>query len=478
MSRGNVVSGEKPIRHWRERRRMTAFSWIAAMSATCRTAARRLAALVACLLAGNAPSVFAQAGAQGAPSELKELVRQAAQNVCNAGPETSPVPSARLLGSDSFEVRNGEGVMYEWRIPSGETMRVTRLTTQKQQGALLFVDIYGQSAGQGVSRPLVRGVVTGRCRFLGGQDVLYAAADPDKPYALQRLGPDMTPAKEPSLLNPPVPTAEGNPSCLRVAVLDNGVNYLLPDIAPRLARDADGRLVGHDYWEGDDRPFDYGYAPRSLDPRRSPFSPRHHGTGVASVLLKEAPESACVAPYRYFPADEAGGSSDPERMVDDMAAAGVRIVNLSSGRDNPWPEFRNAMRAHPEILFVLAAGNDARDIVERPTYPASYGLDNAIVVAAANSDGTLWKQSNHGSIVDVAVPAVNIPGTVFDGSTKELTGTSMAAPRVSGFAARLLAESPDMSAAELKRQIVAHAKASGEKAAGIPVLTDKDLKIP
>lgn len=286
----------------------------------------------------------------------------------------------------------------------------------------------------------------------------------------------MQPARQPSPLNPPVPKASGDPSCMRVGILDNGVNYLLPVIAPHLARDAGGRLVGHDYWEDDDRPMDYGYPPRSLDPRTSPFSPRHHGTAVASIFLAEAPADACVAPYRYFPADESGGS-DPRQMVDDMAAAGVKIVNLSSGRDKPWSEFRDAMRAHPDMLFVLAAGNDGRDLGQRPSYPAAYRLDNTIVVAATGKDGSLWEQSNRGADVDVAILAVDIPGTLYDGSSKEMTGTSMAAPRVAAFAARLLAAMPGATAADLKRRILKTADASGKEADGIPVLTEEAIKV-
>lgn len=432
------------------------------------------AILLAVALCGASMQNAAAAEAQGASAKLLKMVPQAAENVCSGNLDTPPLPSAELLGSRNFEVKNGEGVAYRWRLASGEEMRVTQLTTSKQPGPLYFIDVYGSAGGDAVL-PLLRGVVNGQCRLLGGQDVLYSPDDPGRPFALQRLNPGMQPARQPSPLNPPVPKASGDPSCMRVGILDNGVNYLLPVIAPRLARDAEGRLVGHDYWEDDDRPMDYGYPPRSLDPRSSPFSPRHHGTAVASIFLAEAPASACVAPYRYFPADESGGS-DPRKMVDDMAAAGVKIVNLSSGRDKPWPEFRDAMREHPDMLFVLAAGNDGRDLGQQASYPAAYRLDNVIVVAATGKDGSLWEQSNRGADVDIAILAVDIPGTLYDGSSKEMTGTSMAAPRVAAFAARLLVASPGASAAELKRQILKSAAASGKQADGIPVLTEQELE--
>jgi hypothetical protein len=426
------------------------------------------------MLAGFGVSGASGAEAMGASAQLRSLLSQAARAVCGAGPRKPPVPDADLLGSDSFKARDGGGMAYDWRLPGGQLLRVTRLEGAMQRGPLYFVDAY-DSRKDSSRRPRLRIVVTEGCQILGGQDVLYEPTDPERPFALQRLGPELKPLRDPNPLNPPVPKAKGDPSCMRVAILDNGVNYLLPSVAPRLARDADGRLVGYDYWEGDDRPMDFGYPPRSLDPRVSPFSPRHHGTGVATIFLAEAPDQACVAPYRYFPADETG-ASDPRRMVHDMAKVGVKIVNLSSGRDRPWPEFREAMRAHPEMLFVLAAGNGGYDIDRRRTYPASYGEPNAIVVAATDRDGSLWEHSNRGTSVDVAILAVDIPGTLYNGKQKNMTGTSMAAPRVSAFAAQLLAQDPGLDGAALKRRIVERARATGKRAGSIPVLTEEALK--
>lgn len=428
------------------------------------------ALLVAC--AGNAA---AQQGGSGAPAELRDLMPDAAQRVCNEGLRTPPLSSARTLGSETISAPDARGAVQDWRLDDGRTLRVSRLETRNGR-VLFFVDAYAGNDGGNVGKPLLRGVIDGRCNFLGGQDVLYEDPAASRPLALQRLGPDMQPSGPRVPLNPPVPEGAGDPACLRVAVLDNGVNYLLPEIAGRLARGSDGRLVGHDFWEEDDRPFDYGAPPGSLDPRVSVFSPRRHGTGVASVLLADAPPQACIAPYRYLPAQPPGGSSDPRKMAAEMAKAGIRIVNLSSGRDRPWPEFRQALEDNPDMLFVVAAGNEGRDLGQRPSYPSAYRLDNIIVVAATESDGWLWQRSNRGP-VDVAAPAVDLRATVADGRVVSLTGTSLAAPRVAALAARLLVEAPQMSAAALKAAIIERARASGVATeGGIPVLTEESLK--
>ena len=121
-----------------------------------------------------------------------------------------------------------------------------------------------------------------------------AVAPIDRPSAensaVEMLGPDLAPTGARELLNPAAPTGV-DPVGVTVALVDSGVNYLLPTIAAGLARHGDGTLLGYDYWDMDDRPFD-------ANPARSPFFPQRHGTRVASVILAEAPAVRLI-PYRY-----------------------------------------------------------------------------------------------------------------------------------------------------------------------------------
>jgi hypothetical protein len=107
------------------------------------------------------------------------------------------------------------------------------------------------------------------------------------------------------------------------------------------------------------------------------------------------------------------------------------------------------------LLFVAAAGNDGRDI---PVYPASYDLDNIISVAATDYDDNLALWSNYGSTsVDVAAPGVDIYST---NSTKAgdtyhyLSGTSMAAPHVSGLAALIWSADGSLTYTQVKDRIL------------------------
>ena len=163
-------------------------------------------------------------------------------------------------------------------------------------------------------------------------------------------------------------------------------DLLLPAIAGGLARQVDGQLLGYDYWDMDDRPFD-------ANPARSPFFPQRHGTRVASVILAAAPAVRLI-PYRY-PRPDSGRLVD---LITDAAKNGARIVNLAmaSNRIEHWDGFRDGVAAHPDILFVVSAGDDNRDLDRRPVYPAAFKADNMLVITSADGFGDPAPGSNWG----------------------------------------------------------------------------------
>jgi subtilisin family serine protease len=345
---------------------------------------------------------------------------------------------------------SGDQVLLE-TIESGGLLRRVRGEYRSPAG----------SADQILS-PTLMIVADGRCRVQVARRLSYDADG--KAEYLEQLSPGLDAVETREAVNPPVPAMlEGEESEARgapqvaVAVVDAGVNYLLPVIAERLARRANGEILGFDYWDLDRRPFD-------ANPVRSPFFPQRHGTQTASLLLHEAPRAQLV-PYRY-PRPDMMRMAD---LIEDAAADGVVILNMSLGsnRAEEWQAFEKAAGAHPEMLFVVSAGNNGRDIDSQPVYPAALGLENMLVVSSADASGRPARGSNWGrESVDLLVPAEEMLVTDFSGRPRLVSGSSYAAVRVSALAACLLEENPDWRAEILTAAILERAEApAGESRA-------------
>ncbi|MBF0312377.1 MAG: S8 family serine peptidase [Oligoflexia bacterium] len=107
-----------------------------------------------------------------------------------------------------------------------------------------------------------------------------------------------------------------------------------------------------------------------------------------------------------------------------------------------------------DTLFIFAAGNDGSNNDLLPAAPANLGLENTLSVAATFGRSSLAKFSNYGKLVDVGAPGVNIPSTGPGDRTVRMSGTSMAAPYVSGVAGETLAMNPSLTARQLKSIIL------------------------
>ncbi len=256
------------------------------------------------------------------------------------------------------------------------------------------------------------------------------------------LGSVSAPASQ---MEPDMPPGQ-DPGGIAVAIIDSGVNYTLERIAGRLARDEQGECLGYDFHDNDRKPFD-------LVPGQKPGSGRHHGTRVAGIFLREAPQARLI-PYRY----RAHSFETFAEIVDAIAESPARIVIMSLGgyQKKDWERFRKAAEANPDILFIISAGNDGRNVDEKPIYPSGFKLDNALVVASTDAFGRLPLASNWGpETVDVSTPGEGIETFDHTGAKTFVSGSSFAVPRIAALAARFKAINPDWSAQDIKSAIVA-----------------------
>ena len=352
-----------------------------------------------------------------------ELVRAGTRLPCQASPGTGlarlsdRLPGARskwnwvrysAAGIDAqplvfrmvFDVADYDQLTVEFNGPMGDPDYVTTQYYHRARGNCPSSS-RGRSAGCAIQTARVLTYdLSGRPEWLqDADDHLRPVGQPSR--STRRCRPD--------------DDASGIP----IGVVDSGVNYLLPEIASRLARDPGGQIFGYDYWDLDRRPFD-------VEPTSDPFFPDHHGTAVASLLLEEAPVAKLV-PYRY-------PRNDMTRMaalIEDAAIHDIRLMNLSlaSPDHQEWLAFEGAARAHPNMLFVVAAGNAGHDLQLDPAYPAALDLTNMIVVTSASADGHLTPGVNFGArSVDVMAPGEDVVALDFDGARRPIPARATRPP--------------------------------------------------
>jgi subtilisin family serine protease len=140
------------------------------------------------------------------------------------------------------------------------------------------------------------------------------------------------------------------------------------------------------------------------------------------------------------------GSDVPEEVIDGYAAYFVNEV-VSKG---------SALATdNKKTLFVFAAGNDGKNNSAFPIAPANIRAANTMTVAAAYADGTIAKFSNYSvDLVDVAAPGVGIQSTIPGGYTISMSGTSQAAPFVTGVAGGVKSKNPRLKPSDIKTIIM------------------------
>ena len=158
-----------------------------------------------------------------------------------------------------------------------------------------------------------------------------------------------------------------------------------------------------------------------------------------------------------------GSPSSVAQAIRYAEAHGASICNLSLGTAAFSQELEDAIK-NSNMLFVIACGNgDSKglgyNIDDTPIYPASLPYDNVISVASFLFDGSLAASSNFGAAsVDIAAPGSYILSTAPGGGYAFMSGTSMAAPMVTGVAAMVYSYRTDFSLLDVKRALLASAR--------------------
>ena len=256
-----------------------------------------------------------------------------------------------------------------------------------------------------------------------------------------------------------------------IAIIDSGIDYTHEDLS-RVVWTNQAEILGRpgadddgNGYVDDSRGWDFADAPSVpgtgdyLDRDNDPMDDGGHGThvaGIAGAAVNNGLGIAGACPGSTLMALRAGFTFEGVTYLedDDIAAAiayavenGADVINASWGCTEISPVLRDAVRyaAGNGVVFVAAAGNEGRSGL---VYPAA--LSEAISVGALETGDRLATFSNFGEGLDLVAPGVGVLSTRSGGGYQTRSGTSQAAPNVSGVAAWVLGMNPHLAPEQVR----------------------------
>lgn len=245
-----------------------------------------------------------------------------------------------------------------------------------------------------------------------------------------------------------------------VAVLDSGVDYTHPDLAPNMWRNP-GEIPGNGLDDDGNGYRDDVFGINAINSSGDPQDENGHGTHVAGTIGAVGDNGIGVVgvnwttnilALRFLDAEGSGSLADAIEGMNYIIAlrergVPIRVINASWGGGGYSGPFVSTLKRLNElgVIFVAAAGNESNDNDAVPSYPSSYLEPNVVAVGAITEEQNLASFSNFGaSSVDIVAPGDWILSTIPGGRYTHLSGTSMATPHVSGALALLAAHEPSL----------------------------------
>lgn len=449
-----------------------------------RSRSRLLALLLATALQTTVLVSFATADVAPTPST--------ADPATTTGSPASPAPSANsptnapLAGGSGVTVANDNSLIVQYRnAPSVSTQSTmpTSLSVESSQ-SINIASSTGTFNAQILDFATPQTMATAETTLQSNSNVI--AVTPNLMVTPQVVPNDPSYGAQwaPAAMNLPAAwdTTTGDSNTI-VAVLDTGVLLTHPDLANNLWTNPVDGSHGYNFVDGNTNPVDVATIGGTL------IGDSGHGTHVAGIIGAEGNNAVGVAGVNWHTSimslrvcGPRYGNTTAGCYLDWVLQAlqyaydhGARVANESFGGAGAFSTAERDMITaiagpgsglQKGVLVVAAAGNNGQDTTTTPFYPADYGLSNLISVGALSSGSSLASFSNYGwNSVDVLAPGQNIYSTMAPdtqlgqsaggGYYGYLSGTSMAAPEVSGLAALILSQHPTWTSAQVKRDIIA-----------------------
>ncbi len=258
-----------------------------------------------------------------------------------------------------------------------------------------------------------------------------------------------------------------------IAVIDTGVDYNHPDLKYNMWKNP-GEIAGNGIDDDNNGYIDDIYGYDFANDKSEPMDDNSHGSHVAGIIAASGDNTKGITGVNWsakimaLKVTQYGSitTDDAISAIEYAKLMGAKIINASwhiNADDHPKALYDAIQIAKDAgILFVTAAGNKSRNIDSDNPFaclqcPASYDLDNIISVAATDENDSLYSRSNFGNIsIDIAAPGTNIYSSTPNSSYTKHSGTSMAAPYVTGVASLLWSIKPNLTYREVKDIILSN----------------------
>lgn len=226
-----------------------------------------------------------------------------------------------------------------------------------------------------------------------------------------------------------------------VAVVDTGIDEDHPYLESRLSLDG-----AYNYVQGSENVND----------------DNGHGTNVSGVVADTTLGlNIKILPIKCMDKMGSGSILNIANAIKHAADAGASVINYSAvGTHSEYKEEAIEYAIQKGVSVVVASGNFSLDIDENERCPAH--IENCIVVGGIDENGEFFDSENYGTKLDVVAPGVEVQTTHLNGTYTDVTGTSIAAPHVSGAVAMLKLENPSYTPSVLEQLIKENATDLGD----------------
>ncbi len=233
-----------------------------------------------------------------------------------------------------------------------------------------------------------------------------------------------------------------------IAIVDTGVDLEHPDLKGKL-------LTGYN----------------AIAPGTDPKDDSRHGThvaGIASAIGNNSVGISGIAPKcKILPVKVLGNGSGSIATIADgliwAANNGADVVNMSLGTYTEEKTLGEAVKyaLSKNVVCIATMGNDN---IERRRFPA--GFTGMIAVGSTDENDKKSTFSNFGNWITVSAPGTNIlstlPTYMSPSGYGRLSGTSMAAPLVTGLAALVRSQSKNLSPENISKLLKSSADDLGD----------------